>query len=139
MKIFDAIEKFFAIYIFKKTYKRIGKCLGCGQCCSHIYVRHKKNVISDEKEFEKLRYLHPFYSYLSIIGKDEIGLIFKCANRDEETKLCKIHKKRPLICRKYPQEEIFLMGGELAQNCGYKFTPYRSFDEVFKNIEKRNK
>ena len=48
-----------------------------------------------------------------------IGLIFKCGNLVDGK--CKIHKKRPLICRKYPQEEIFTMGGALCEECGYKF------------------
>lgn len=91
-----------------------------------------------EEEFEKLRLLHPFYTYLKVTGKDEIGLIFECTNIDEETKLCKIHKKRPGICRRYPQEAIFMMGGELAENCGYKFTPIESFDEVLQNVKKKS-
>lgn len=69
------------------------------------------------------------------MGKDEIGLIFECTNIDEETQLCKIHKNRPQICRRYPQEAIFMMGGALAENCGYKFTPIESFDEVFKKLK----
>ena len=29
------------------------------------------------------------------------------------------------------QEAIFMMGGELAENCGYKFTPIETFDDDF--------
>lgn len=32
-----------------------------------------------------------------------------------------------------------MMGGELAQNCGYKFTPIETFDEVFGRLNKKNR
>ena len=133
----NIIKKFIYKNILRKTYYRSGHCLGCGRCCKQIYVRHAKNVVQTEEEFKKLRLLHPFYTYLNITGKDEIGLIFECTNLDEKTHKCKIHKKRPGICRRYPQEAIFMMGGELAENCGYKFTPIETFDEVFTRLNKK--
>lgn len=139
MTILNKLKKFFYKNILRRTYYREGKCLGCGQCCKQIYVRHAKNVVQTEEEFQRLRKLHPFYTYLKVTGKDEIGLIFECQNLDKETHLCKIHKKRPGICRRYPQEALFMMGGELAQNCGYKFIPIESFDEVLKNVSKGSK
>ena len=71
----EKIKKFIYAKILKKHYWRTGKCKGCGQCCTHIYVKHFKHVLKDEKEFHKLQYLHKFYSDLKIIGKDELGLI----------------------------------------------------------------
>lgn len=91
-------------------------------------------MIQDEKEFEKLKFLHRFYDYLTVVGKDETGLVFSCSNLDEKTNLCKIHKDRPGICKRYPQEEIFMMGGELSEDCGYKMTPIVPFSEVFDKI-----
>ena len=73
------------------------------------------------------------------MGKDEIGLIFECQNLDSETHLCKIHKTRPGICRRYPQEEIFMMGGVLSQDCGYSLVPIETFEEVFAKVEKNSK
>ena len=131
------IKKFFYLYILRRKYYRIGKCAECGRCCQKIYVKHR-NVIQTEEEFKKLQFLHPFYTYLKIIGKDETGLIFECINLDKETHKCKIHKKRPGICRRYPQEELFSMGGTLAEHCGYKMIPIQSFEEVFEKIRKRH-
>ena len=74
-----------------------------------------------------------------IIDKDETGLVFECTNLDKETHKCKIHKKRPGICRRYPQEELFAMGGTLANDCGYRLEPIESFDDVFKKISKKKK
>ena len=134
--MFKFLKKFFYKNILGRKYYRSGHCIGCGECCKQIYVRHVRNVVQTEEEFNKLKLLHPFYTYLKVIGKDDIGLIFECQNLDNETNKCKIHKKRPGICRRYPVEQIFMMGGELGKNCGYKFTPIETFDEVFNNLKK---
>ena len=89
--MFEKLKKFFYYKILHKNYWRTGKCKGCGQCCTHIYVKHFKHVLQDEKEFKRLQFLHKFYSDLEIIGKDELGLIFECKNLDKETKKCKNH------------------------------------------------
>lgn len=131
------LKKIWYKYILRKKYFREGACIGCGACCTHIYVKHMKGVVKTEKEFQKLRRLHPFYTYLEILGEDETGLYFECKNLNKTTKKCKIHKKRPGICRRYPQEEIFLLGGTLKKDCGYKFVPIDSFEEVMNRIRKK--
>lgn len=120
----------------RRKYYIKGKCLGCGQCCKKIYVRHGKGVIKEEKEFKKLRKMHPFYHALSVVDKDETGLVFECSNLDPNTNLCKIHKTRPGICRRYPQEAIVEMGGALAEECGYEMVPIIPFSEI---LEKKMK
>lgn len=108
----------------------------CGRCCERIYVKHGKNVIRDVDVFYKLQKMHRFYDSLEVMGQDENGVIFKCTNLDKETRKCKIHKYRDRICRKYPQEELFMMGGDMAQTCGYKFTPIYTFEEILKKTKK---
>lgn len=132
------IKKFILSKILGKYYMRTGKCKGCGQCCTHIYVKHFKHVLKEEKEFKRLQYLHKFYSDLKIIGKDELGLIFECTNLDPETKKCKIHFWRPGICRRYPQEELFSMGGTLSDSCGYKMEPIVKFKEIYDKMKTKN-
>ena len=129
------LKKFYYTKILGKKYYRVGSCNGCGRCCRQIYVKHAKGVIQNEKDFENLKHQHRFYTYLKVTGKDEIGLIFECQNLDPETHLCKIHKTRPGICRRYPQEEIFIMGGTLADDCGYSLVPIETFSEVFDKIK----
>ena len=136
--MFKQLRKIFYLYILKRKYYRIGQCNACGRCCQKIYVKHK-NVIQSEDEFEKLKLLHPFCTYLRVIDKDETGLVFECMNLDKETNKCKIHKHRPGICRRYPQEELFMMGGTLAEHCGYRLEPIISFDEIFQKISRKNK
>jgi Fe-S-cluster containining protein len=133
----EKLRKFIWAKIFRKHYWRTGKCKGCGQCCTHIYVKHFKHVLKDEKEFEKLQGLFSFYSGLKIIGKDELGLIFECKHLDQKTKRCKIHFWRPPICRRYPQEELFAMGGTLSDDCGFKMEPIIPFKEVLQKLEKK--
>ena len=80
--MFKKLKKFFYLYILRKKYYRVGSCNACGRCCQKIYVKHK-NVIQTEEEFKKLQKLHPFYTYLKIIDKDETGLVFECMNLEK--------------------------------------------------------
>lgn len=135
--MFKRLKRFLYKYILRRKYYRKGACLGCGACCTHIYIKHMKGVVKTEDEFQRLKYLHPFYTYLTILGSDETGLFFECKNLDKETQKCKIHKTRPGICRRYPQEEIFILGGTLKDNCGYVFEPIDSFDKVLKKLQRK--
>lgn len=132
------IKKFIHLYILKRKYYRTGSCNRCGACCSRIYVNHKRDIIKSEEEFEKLKKLHPFYTYIEVIDKDENGLVFKCNKFDKEKRICTIHKIRPGICRRYPSEEIFKMGAVMSENCGFIFTPIESFKEVFNREAKKH-
>lgn len=136
--MFKTIKKWFYLYVLKRKYYRVGSCNACGRCCQKIYVKHKQ-VIQTEAEFERLKRQHSFYTYLKVVDKDETGLVFECENLDKETKKCKIHGKRPGICRRYPQEELFNMGGTLAEHCGYKLIPIESFEEVFDRVKQKQK
>ena len=131
------IRKFVLSKILRHKYYRTGKCNACGKCCTKIYVKHFKHVIQDEEEFKKLQYMHRFYTYLKVVDKDETGLVFECQNLDKETHKCKIHKSRPGICRRYPQEELFSMGGALSDDCGYKMLPIVPFSKIMKNLSKK--
>ena len=135
---YKIIKKILYTKILHKHYYRKGACKCCGECCQHISVKHGKHVVNDEKQFKKLQLLHRFYTYLEIVGKDETGLIFSCTMQDKKTKRCKIHKNRPGICRRYPQEELFMMGGSLSNDCGYRLEPIVPFSEVLSNIMKKS-
>lgn len=138
--MFKELKKFFYTKILKQKFYRTGNCLGCGRCCKKIYVKHGRHVIQDEKEFNRLKYLHVFYTYLTVVEKDETGLVFSCSNLNPETNLCDIHDKRPGICRRYPQEAIFSMGGEISDGCGYKMSPIITFSEILeKEIKSKQK
>jgi len=130
-------KKIFYSKILGKKYIRVGKCKACGRCCQEIYVRHAKGIIKTEEEFEKLKPLHFFYSYLNIIDKTETGLVFECTKLDKSNGTCTVYNKRALICRQYPLEEVFMMGGTISEDCGFKFIPIKSFEEVLNKVKKR--
>jgi len=136
-KIKEKLKNFFHSKILKKKYKRKGSCNGCGTCCQRIYVRHARDVIKTEEEFEKLKTLHFFYGYLKVLEKDELGLVFECSKLDKETGRCTAYNKRPILCRQYPQEEIFMMGGSITEDCGYSFEPIQKFEEVLNNAKSK--
>lgn len=135
-KISINIKKIFFSEVLGKKYIRTGKCKACGRCCQEIYVRHNSGIIKTEEEFKRLIPLHFFYSYLNVIGKTEDGLIFECTKVDKEKGICTAYRHRALICRQYPQEEIFMMGGTITEECGFKFVPIKSFEEVFAKLKK---
>lgn len=129
------IKKFFLSKILRKKYIRTGSCKGCGRCCQKIYVRHASDVIKTQEEFDRLKTLHFFYGYLEVVGKDEVGLVFECTKLDKETGRCTAYNKRAVLCRQYPQEEIFMMGGSITDDCGYSFEPIIKFDEIFDKVK----
>lgn len=138
-KIKEKFKNFFYTNILKKKYTRKGSCKGCGRCCQKIYVRHASDVIKTEEEFEKLKTLHFFYGYLRVLDKDEMGLVFECSKLDKETGKCTAYNKRPVLCRQYPVEEVFMMGGSITEECGYSFEPIQKFEEVLNKAKAKIK
>ena len=119
-----------------KKYIRKGSCKGCGACCRNIHVRNGSIIIKDEEEFLKLQKIHFFYEYLEIADKNEMGLIFRCKKLGEDGR-CKAYKQRALICRQYPMEEIFTMGGTITEDCGFWFEPIDSFESVLNKVKEK--
>ena len=137
-KLYEKFKKFYHLKILKRRYYRLGKCALCGCCCENIYVRHNGKVILDENEFKKIQETdsYSFYKHITIIGKDDFGLIFSCDKFDKEKRLCKDHKNRPSICKNYPSEEIFSFGAQLQDKCGFSFEPIEKFSEIFSKVSK---
>ena len=138
-KFLDKIKKEYHLKILKRKYFRYGACRMCGFCCENIYVRHNMDIIKDIEQFEKIKKSddYSFYKHITPIDKDEFGLVFSCDKFDKEKRLCTDHKNRPSICKNYPSEEIFKMGAQLKEECGFSFEPIEKFDEVFKKVLKR--
>lgn len=138
-KIFEKLKKWFLLKVLRKKYRRTGQCKGCGRCCQEIYVRHGRGMIKDEETFKKLQCLHPFYSYLKVREKTDTGLVFECTKLNKETGKCTIYWFRPMICKLYPLEDIFMMGGVISEDCGFRFEPIEKFEDVLSKVNKKAK
>lgn len=132
-------RKFFAGRVLGHKYIRVGKCKACGKCCQGIHIRHDGHMISDIQEFESLKKQYYFYNFLKVVDKAEFGLVFECSKLDSVTGNCNAYNQRALLCREYPQESIFMMGGTISNDCGFSFMPIDSFDKVFSRVQKKTK
>lgn len=119
-----------------KYYVRTGACHNCGQCCSAIHLVHNDHAIADEAEFARLQEKHEDYRHFIPDGKSDVGLVFRCKHLTPD-KRCGIYDDRPLFCRKYPSETTLLFGSNLAQECGFRFSPKVPFGQVLQRIAKR--
>lgn len=120
-----------------KKYTKHGHCLGCGSCCKNISVKHGRNVIKTPEQFEILQRKFPVYRMFRIMDNIERGLVFQCVYLDDEIGRCTNYEKRPPLCRTYPHEAIFKLGGSLSEGCGYYFKPIKSFEKVLEEAENK--
>jgi hypothetical protein len=81
------------------------------------------------EDFEVLKPKYPEYRHFKPIGATEHGIQFQCIHLTD-AKECGIYAKRPQFCRNYPSEKSILLGGTLAEGCGYSFKLLRSFQQV---------
>ena len=114
-------------------YERTGSCNQCGKCCSHIYLVHGQKLLVDEEHFESLKKENHEYAYFKVIDRQPDGLLFQCVHLQDD-KSCGVYNDRPDFCRKYPSEHSILMGGKLADGCGYQFRLLKSFQDVLKDM-----
>jgi len=114
---------------------RSGACNLCGKCCNNIYLLHDEDPIQDEAEFAELQQRNPEYVGFMPISKDEHGLRFACKHLQPDNR-CGIYQDRPSFCQQYPSEKGILLGGQLAEGCGYSFAPWVTFQETLATLAK---
>ena len=114
-------------------YERDGSCHQCGQCCSNIYLVYGQQTINSLQMFEEIKGKNPEYQAFKplVQESDEQGILFQCTHLQTDN-TCGIYEDRPLFCRAYPSEHSLLMGGQLANDCGYRFRLKKTFGEVLK-------
>lgn len=116
-------------------YERSGSCNRCGKCCTHIYLVYGQQTINSLEMFEEVKDKHPEYASFKPLMEQssEDGILFQCAHLQEDN-TCGAYNDRPDFCRKYPSEQSLLMGGKLAEGCGYKFRLLKNFQDVLKQV-----
>lgn len=116
-------------------YERSGSCNQCGKCCTDIYLVYGHQTINSIEMFEDIKTKNPEYQYFKplIQQNDGNGLLFQCIHLQSDNS-CAIYNDRPSFCRKYPSEHSLLMGGKLAEGCGYKFRLLKTFQDVLSSV-----
>lgn len=140
----DIVKSFLSPEEFKQSglvagqyYERTGSCNLCGKCCTNIYLIHGQKVIDTPALFEKLKAENPEYESFKPVLQEEDGLLFQCIHLQSDNS-CGIYENRPDFCRKYPSEQSILMGGKLAEGCGYQFRLLQTFQDVLKQLAQPN-
>ncbi|MEW5819302.1 MAG: YkgJ family cysteine cluster protein [Cyanobacteriota bacterium] len=127
--------KIFLLTATGKKYIKTGKCNACGNCCKNISVKHGNKVIKSLEQFESLQRRFSVYRMFKVMDTSEQGVVFQCIYLDNDTGKCTDYENRPPICRNYPHEIIFKLGGNLSDTCGFSFIPIKSFKKVFTEVE----
>ncbi|MGV8121345.1 MAG: YkgJ family cysteine cluster protein [Candidatus Xenobiia bacterium LiM19] len=114
-----------------------GACRRCGVCCRNMALSLGGRKIFTEDEFLRLKEIFPYYSSFVIERTHAAGfLIFSCTYLSEEN-LCTNYRKRPHICRSFPDPGSFDQAYHLPESCGYQVIPLREFDEFLKDAGKK--
>jgi Fe-S-cluster containining protein len=114
-------------------YERSGACNQCGKCCTNIYLVYGQQTIDSIEMFEEVRSNNPEYDYFLPVQEEEGGVLFQCKQLQPDN-TCGIYDQRPDFCRRYPSEHSLLMGGKLAEGCGYRFRLLQTFGQVLEKV-----
>jgi uncharacterized protein len=134
--IFYASWGFLTAQVKKKPIIR-GECNTCGACCRDLRLMSDGEWIDSEDAFIHLVKKQPDYSiFRPRSGWDESELYFSCTRLGQDGK-CQNYKKRPNICRTYP-EKMVRRGGKLLRECSYQVIPSLDFKTVLGQHLKEN-
>ncbi len=116
-------------------YERTGSCNQCGKCCTHIYLVYGQQTINSLEMFEDIKAKSSEYHHFIPLPEqhDPDGLLFQCVHLQPDNR-CGIYAERPTFCRQYPSEHSILMGGKLAEGCGYQFRLLNSFQDILRQV-----
>ena len=107
-----------------------GSCKMCGECCKSLNFTSGGEWVHTVRQFEELKKKYPEYEIFEPVGRSTGGVLkFRCKMLGPDN-LCTIHDDRPDFCRDYPEEDMFLMGGDVLACCGYSFKTVPSFKRI---------
>jgi Fe-S-cluster containining protein len=113
-----------------------GSCRRCGKCCRSMALSFGGRKITTEDEFMRLKETFTYYSSFAVERRHAAGfLIFSCTKLDEQGH-CGDYRRRPHICRSFPDPQSFDQTYSLPEGCGFEVIPLRGFDEFLKAAEK---
>jgi uncharacterized protein len=108
-----------------------GECLLCGRCCHRVNLTGENDRwISSSREFKRQAARRPDYARFRLEGATITGLMTFCCECAREDGACGDYENRPDFCRVFPEPELFFMGAELLDGCGYRFEVVPSFKRM---------
>ena len=127
----------FSLFRKKETNRITGECLQCGRCCQNLILYSKGKPVKTLKSFYALLKKHPFYANFNLIPskKENSPLHFSCSCL-QSNNTCGQYENRPEICRKYPSSSMFIHGGNLLKDCGYRVLS-REFHTILEKEKKK--
>ena len=112
------------------------KCTG--RCCERLFYPRTPEELKRDYD-ERHGYdedIVEIYHMLVLLEEDPLGGWYTCSNYDTETKLCKIYKDRPKMCRDFPYDSP-------CPHCGWENEEFQnrevlpkggvSFDRLMRN------
>jgi Fe-S-cluster containining protein len=117
-----------------------GACRQCGGCCKRLSLEGPRGWIREQREFEEICKRYPEYRRFTLSGKDTLGfLLFTCSCLGDDNR-CLHYADRLPLCKAYPDQELFFIGGSLPRECGYRLEEIRDFDRIYgKALKKHEK
>jgi len=115
-----------------------GNCKICGLCCRDLNLTNGDHWIRSKDEFKLLVEKKPEYSRFIHTGYTPGGImVFSCECIGSDG-LCGDYENRPDFCRTYPETDLYFMGGELPDHCGFSFKVMPSFDRILERESNRS-
>jgi len=91
-------------------FQRAGKCKQCGRCCRHVYLRENGKLVSSFHECLVLIQDDPRLKQFSVKGVNQDGELYFACEYISRNNTCMNYKKRPLLCRMYPDITMLRYG-----------------------------
>lgn len=102
-------------------YRRAGVCKQCGSCCRHVYLRNRGVLVRSFEEYLAMIMESKRFKRFDVKGRDSDGyLYFGCKYVTREN-TCGDYKKRPLLCRAYPDLSMIMYDAVPKESCGFYF------------------
>jgi uncharacterized protein len=116
-----------------------GTCTKCGNCCTSMALFFSGEKVKNREDFKRLCEAFPEYDCFKPKSTHAAGfLVFSCTWLTDKN-LCSNYRKRPQICRRYPDPATFDYMHRLPATCGYTLITLKEFDEFLYDEVKKLK
>lgn len=130
--------RYFFLKLRGKSILVAGSCRGCGTCCRNISLEGRDGWLRLEKNFREIYEQYPEYKRFEVVGKDSQGFLLFSCNWCTPQGTCLNYEERLGLCRKFPESSLVFAGGQLPDNCGYRFTEVVPFETILsKELQKK--